>query len=267
MGGITGKLFGSGKSRSGIERMTPEEQKRLQEIESELTQLLGKKQPGEAEAAQFQQDTQPLADAFKSILADTLSQNFGSSPEAQAKAREYVQATFTRPAEERLKQFTSDFEAQQRARAASLGRDPNLDYETNRGIYSELARQQANLAAEEGSRVAQRPYELAQFQLGAGLQGLGGLQQRSSFINDLGQRALQNRLTLLNARSGIGDAFYRERAAQQFEKGPSPGLLGYWGATSGFIANEFKKGSDVTKSIYGLPTSNTNYQSNPYSGD
>lgn len=244
MGGFLGKVFGSGKTRTGIERMSPEELKRLEEIEGELTKLLGGQQPGQAERSAFEAETAPLAEAFKTLLTDTVQKQMGD-PQA---AREYVQATFTRPAEERLRQFTSDFENQQRARAASLGRDPNIDYETNRGIYSELARQQANLAAEESARVAQRPQELAQL----GLQGLGGLQQRSAFLTDLGQRAMENRLNLLNARTGIGDAFFRERASQRFQKGPTPGAFGYFTTVKGYFDQEAQNAAKTAGSILPL---------------
>lgn len=136
-----------------------------------------------------------VTDSFRDLLIGTLQNNGFASPEQIAQATDYVDQTFTAPAQQQLQQFATNFMNQQSAQAAALGRQPD-DLGFRQDAFSTLAREEANLAAQRGSLIQQRADELAfQRPMQQAQLGLAG----SQFFNDAASRAFNNQINLLNA--------------------------------------------------------------------
>lgn len=207
---------------------------------------LGGSRPGvdESAAQPYGSQTEMLQKMFKDILTKSIASDMAGgtyNPEQLANATKFVDDTFTKSAQVAL----DDFSNQQRERAAALGRDPNLDQQTS----SQIADATARLGAERGARIAGRIEETGLRALQNAMGGSAAAGQmdltKSGFLNDLAQRAYNNRLTLLNARSGIGDKYSNERYQNVtntiFTPGQDGGLLGDL--------------SSITSGISGLGTS------------
>lgn len=238
VGGATDFLVG-GKPQYHENRafsdMSPEEQQRLKSIEGDNQNLYNQ---------QGQQD--PSVELFRQQLSHFLSGGSSNpNPTAQQlqQASQFVDQTFTAPAQQQLQQDQSNFASQQQAQAAALGRNPNADIATQQAILSASARAGQGLQAERGARIAQQAQSLNQETQNRGLQGLQAGMQGSGFLNQLGQQAFQNRLGLLNQRSGLADYYQKERSIPGTTQSTSSGLLTNIGSVQNGLYNVSTGGS------------------------
>lgn len=182
---------------------------------------------------QYEAQSAPLMEQFKSLLNQSLTKDFalnGANPaEARAAAEKFTDETFTNAARARLQDFRSQVEGDLRSKAASLGREPNLDSATQSRIFEESMRGLRDLELERGARVAERAdmlgYQRPLEQLERAAGGLGVYQGQSSFITDLANKARENRLNLINMRTGFADRQARERGVNVSQY-TNPGLIG-----------------------------------------
>ncbi len=164
--------------------------------------------------------------AFKQHLMDFLNHSNGPNPTQDQvdQATKFVDQTFTNSANTALDQYSNQFQAQQKAKAAAMGRNANLDPSTQQGIYDENARNTAALQAQRGSQIASTAQNLNnqtyQQNLGTLQAGMTG----SGFLSDLLNRSYANRLNLLNSRTG-GQLGYYQNDRSQTPGGTSSGLL------------------------------------------
>lgn len=274
---VGGALLGGGGSSTtqSVEGRTEAEAKRLADIERLISEEFGAQ--GDGGAGAFQSETDDIANMFKQLLQQTLTTDFVNqgrpTAEALAASQEFVDQTFTNPSRVAMQQLGDQFQSDARAKAAALGRNPDIDLGTNQAIFQELARNEAQLQAERGSRIAgradevsyQRPMEQAGFQLGAAQQGLGALQQRSGFISDLASRAQQNRMNLLNMRTGLAgiDQAERFKNVSQTTTPQGGGLLGTLGGLGKGALGIGEVGGQLGKMFGGSSGSN---QQGPIAG-
>jgi hypothetical protein len=214
MGGVFSTIFGGDDAppQTQYQSASPEEQSRLKDVENQLQELYGNASSGAGD----------LQSLFQSHLQNFINGGTQAVPDAgqQNLARDFVDATFTSPTQQAINDYNSQFESGQQAKAALMGRNPNLDQSTNLAIYNSGLKNATSLAAERGSRIAQTAQGLNELNFNREAQGLG-------FINDLNQKAMANRLALLNARTGIGQMQQQDRL-QHFYANPEhdAGLLG-----------------------------------------
>ncbi len=163
-----------------------------------------------------------LTDLFKSQLTQFLTKNASGAvtPEQVQQASAFIDQTFTNPAQNVLNQNLADYQAQAQGRAAALGRSPTADIATQQAIAGEGMRQNLGLQAERGSRIQTETND----QFKRGLMGLDAGMQGSNFLNNLGQQAFTNRISLMKGLSGIQDRLQRDRGIQGYTT--SPGLMG-----------------------------------------
>lgn len=228
--GVTNFLVG-GKPKyhenKAYGEMSPEEKARLNDIEN-----------------QFQSMDPETQNALTSLFQDQLksfivggSQNPNPTAEQLQQATQFVDQTFTNQAQQQLQQQGQDFASQQQAQAAALGRNPNADIATQQAIMSTMARAGQGLQAERGARIAQTSRELNDVGYNRGLQNLSAGMQGVGYLNSLGQQAFQNRLGLLNARTGIADYYQRNRANQGTTQTTSSGMLTNLNAIQNGVSN------------------------------
>jgi hypothetical protein len=200
---VTGGLLGeSGGSSSGYAQMSQDEIDRLRDIENQLKKQYSK----------VGNENADFNNMFKQLLTNFVKGS--DTPEELARASSFVDQTFTNPARAQINQNLSDFSAQADARAAALGRNPYTDIATQQAMLGETQRQNLALNTQRGQMIADNRTN----QLNAGM--LGG-----QFLNNLTQQAFANRMSLLNARSGIADYYQKQRMQSQSSNG-SAGLLG-----------------------------------------
>jgi hypothetical protein len=224
-------VFGGEQKAAVYNSFTPiteEEKARLAEIEGEIKKLYSR--------GTTSKGPQEMQDLFRKHILQFVQKDYGTNPtpEQMAEATSFVDSTFTKPAQEALSQQQGDFESQMSARAAALGRNPNVDIATQQAMLGEAMRGQRGLMQERGSRIAQEArgvnqmgYDRALNRLNVGQLGSQQEMQRSSFLNDLSQRAFQNQMNLLNARTGIGQFHQSERGQNGANTmTTNPGLLG-----------------------------------------
>lgn len=249
MGGITDFLIG-GEPQDSYQKHAPtsvEDKQSLHDFNNKVNSLYGAQLNAGANAQlntpQYAQGDKQIQDTFRQHLMDFMTHDQGPnpSPDQLKQAQDFVDQTFTNPAQNSLNDYTSQFNAQQQAQAAALGRNPNLDQATNQAIYNEGARNQRNIQTERGSRVAQTALGLNQEGYNRGLNGLqagisginagnsilGGNLNQQSFLNGLQQQAFGNQLNLLNASTFTPQFNQRDRIADvtQGGGGTSSGLL------------------------------------------
>lgn len=217
VGGVTNLLVGGKTTKDTAYTAMPESEKdRLSEIESQINSLFGEqgtlKNINEAQASEIQ-------NLFTKNLKSFLTNNGQMTPEQIQQASDFVDKTFTQPTQQVVDQNLANYQAEAQARAASLGRNPNLDIATNQAIAGEGLRQNIGLQAERGARIQQASND----NYNRGLQGLNVGLQGSGFLNNLTQQAFQNKLGLLNARSELANFYQNERKVGQY--GTSSGLL------------------------------------------
>jgi hypothetical protein len=233
-------LFGGGKTdRGAYGNMSQQEIDRMNGIEGNLKDLFNTQTQ---EGSGYQTDTNNIEQLFRDHLTQFLTNNGNPSPEQTAAATNFVDKTFTAPTQNALDQYMGNFESEQNAKAASLGRNPNSDVATNQAIFGEGYRQTKNLQNERASRIASRADDQGLQTLNAGLTG-------SNFLNSLTQQSFSNRLGLLNARSGIADYYQKNRGVLNQQGSGSAGLLPTLGSlgpnTNGAI-------SGVTSAVKGI---------------
>lgn len=199
--------------------MTGEERQRLVEIEQQLKAMSSEAgQPQDAE----------LQNMFRSQLVNFLGRDFGGAPtpEQLQQATSFVDQTFTAPAQEALRQTESEAQTAIQANTAALGRNPNLDVATQQAIAGEIARQRLGLQAERGARIGEQANVFTDRGFNQGIGQLQAGMSGSGFLNDLAQRSFENRLNLLNARTGVANIYQSNRLRLNQPGGTTPGLLG-----------------------------------------
>lgn len=248
MSGITNKLVGGKQSAinsSNFSQISPEETKRLQDIESQINSLF------EGQSAERMQSLAQSADIqglFANNLKSFLTNGTNPTPEQIAQAEQFVDQTFTNPAQEVLRQRNADYASQAQAQAAALGRNPNADIATQQAIAGEGMRQGIGLSAERGQRIAQNVND----QFGRGLQGLQTGMQGSNFLNGLTQQAFGNQLSLLNGRTGLAGIYQNERGQRPVGIQTSSGVLSNINSVMNAGSNVIAGGSNQVEMIGGL---------------
>lgn len=174
---------------------------------------------GEANQINANDITSLFTQHLKDFLAQTQQQQ-------QQAGTDFVDQTFTNPAQAAVNQNLADAQSQGSARAAALGRNPNADIATQQALLGETQRQNIGLQAERGSRIQSATNDI----YNRGLNGLNAGMQGSGFLNNLTQQAFQNQLGLLNGQSGLAQYYQRGRAVQGYTPNASSGLLTNIGA-------------------------------------
>lgn len=246
VGGATDFLVG-GKKIDEYQKVAPvsEEEKKRQGAIEELIKAEYGQQGAPSADVSFDPKDQAIQDLFREQLMTfmTGSKTSKPTPEQMAEATAFVDQTFTAPMQEVMRNQSADYESAAQAKAQALGRNANLDIATQQAIYGENMRNQNAITAERGSRIAQEGVRRNEGDFNRGLQGLqagmNGTQlgfqnqqakmQRSGFLNDLAQRAFNNRMGLLNARSSLNDYMQRDRHGNITKGGG--------GTTSGLLTN------------------------------
>lgn len=255
---VTDTLFGGGQSQTenaNFSQMTPEERKRLQDIESQITSTTSNQN------AQGNNYNQLFQQQLTQFLAGG-SQNPNPTPEQLQQATQFVDQTFTNPSQTALKQYGSDFQSQAQGKAAALGRDPNADIATQQAIAGEMAKQGLGIQAERGSRIAQGAQSLNDMAYNRGTQS-------SNFLNSLTQQAFGNQMSLLNARSGLAGIYQTERGQKAGIAQTSPGLLGGLTGAIGQVSGAIGAGQKLGGMLGGLGGSSSSpgqYMSSNNSG-
>lgn len=242
VGGITKSILGGGDKDSSqdlvknIQAPGSVEQGLNSSVNDQLQSLLNNGQyVGNQNANAYSQQTDPIAQLFKTNLTKYLStgQDGKIDPNVLQNATQFVDQTFTQPAQQLANLTNNQFQAQQAETAARLGRQVS-----DSSLQSQLNQQMLNTNAQIGTQRGNLINQQANFtqfqnpvqQLQTGAQGLTGLQQNSQFINNLNQQAFTNRLSLLNGQSGQAGRYQNERIAgagmSVDNQGPSKGLLG-----------------------------------------
>lgn len=210
LGGGAESLFGSGdensSTRLNVAAASPEEQELLKK-------LLAGYDTSNSPMAGSEAD---LAAAFKDHLAKYLASSNGQvSPEVLKQATDYVDQTFTNPAQASFDQFQRQYMANANEQAAALGRQP-MDSSIQQQNFRTLGDISAQLGAQRGSQIAQRVDQKPMEQL--------------NFINGLNQQAFTNRIGLMNLQSGLYNNMqdYRVRTAggSSSKYAPDLGFLG-----------------------------------------
>lgn len=232
MSGVVSTVFG-GNSRAvqGSAYAAPSDQEtnRIGDIENQINQIFGDQSGTYQNSISSNQDVQKLfSDQIKSFIAN------GSqlTPEQIKQASDQVDQTFTAPAQAQLNQQLNDVQSNYNARAASMGRSPSQDLASQQAFASDATRAGLGLQVERGNRIQQ-----------SGLNSLQQGMQGTGFLNQLGQQAFQNRMGLLNARTGLADYYQKDRQNSNVAgTTSSPGLLGFVGA-AGNAAGSIAKGA------------------------
>lgn len=224
----------------------------------------GFKSPEQLIQEEYKKFSDPLLAKFKKLLNTTLTDDFiqnGYKPnEARAASEAFVDATYTNQARAKMSDLQNQFQSNLSAQAASLGRNPAIDSATQSRIFEEMVRGERDIGLERGARVAQRTDELAYNRPLEALQrsvgGLGAYQTQSNFLSDLAQRAMNNRIGLLNLQGGLLDRGFKERypgsgAGQSEQYNPSLAER-----VGGGIASGVSMGKGIAD-IGGLFTSNS----------
>lgn len=223
VGGVTDTLFGGKQSPiqgSNYEKMSPAEAKRLQDLEGQINDLFGPQNDARVGAMAQNKDIQNL---FANNLKTFLLKGGQNTPEDVNRASQFVDQTFTNPTQNVVNQNIADYQSQAQAKAAALGRDPNIDIATQQAIAGEGLRQNIGLQAERGNRIQQAVkdnYNQTLGSLNAGMQGSG-------YLNSLAQQAFSNQLNLLNGKTGLADFYQKERGKTTTNNvSTTPGIFG-----------------------------------------
>lgn len=173
---------------------------------------------------------QAIQDLFKQKVTSYLSRKEDGSvdPAAFKAAQDFVDQTFTNPAQEILNQSQSQFEQGTAARQAALGRSSGSDSSFQKQLFGNLANQQAQLGAQRGQMIGDYYQNQPIREIGVAAQGLEGVSQiqnqnafAPSFLNSLNQQAQMNRLNLLNNLTNA-----RTGNATTTTSGPDIGIVG-----------------------------------------
>jgi len=250
--GATSFLVGGKQSvldAKNFSDMPPEERKRLEDIEAKINAEFAKEDA--YDPAQAKEIEKLFVDSLKTFMA----RDQNAKPGDIEKATALIDKTFTDPAQAQLKQQTADLQSQYAAQAAAMGRNPNADIATQQAFLGDATRAGLSLNAERGARIQadiqtqtdnnensfQNSFNRGLSQLSAGMQGSG-------FLNQLGQQAFQNKLSLLNGRTGLAGLYQNERGQKAAGIQTSSGLLTNINAMQNSLGNVTAGGSDNKKS-------------------
>lgn len=182
-------------SSSSIQGKTDAEIQRQKVIDDLFNQAVGS--AGSDDPVLQQQVINSL---FKDLLTSFITSDFGANPTPEdiAAATQFVDATYTQPAQAQFQQFAQDFQGAQQSNAAARGRQPE-DIGFQAELFKTLATEQGNIANTRGSLIQQQA--LGQRQQGIQNQTaqLGAVQSGAGFFNNAANQLMQNRLGLLNA--------------------------------------------------------------------
>lgn len=241
IGSITEPILG-GKQKvmqgKNFDPITEEEKVRIADIERKLTDL-------------YNQNPDDMSNLFRQHLTQFLTSKQGpeASQEQLANATKFVDQIYTAPAQEAMRQQVADYTSAAQANAAAMGRAPNLDVATQQAIAGEAIRQQLGLNLNRGQMVGQEALRQNQEGYNRSLNQLNAALQGSGFLNNLNQRAFENRLNLLNARSGLAKFYQSERGMSNAGISTSPGLLGGIAGAAGQVAGTIGAIRDIKQGI------------------
>lgn len=184
VGGTVAGAFEDGSSQSTTRPIKPRtaEEKALAEKQLKFIE--------EIQAAQG--ITPDISNQFKDMLSRYLAtgSSIGQpSPEAMSQATDYVDRTYTSFAQEQLRRQQSDLEVQAGNQATVLGRQVT-DSDFQKNLAKSLQQGNLDIAQKRAGLIDEVAYQRPQQQL--------------SFLSDLNQRAMQNRVALLNLAAQTG---------------------------------------------------------------
>lgn len=240
MSGVTNFLVGGKKSQG--KALSPVEAGSSEDL---LVKNLDKELNSQyASQGNIANQQQVSADELTKLFTSHLKQFMGQTPQQQQQlGTEFVDSTFTNPAQAVVNQNLSDFQSQGAGRAAALGRNPNVDIATQQALLGETQRQNIGLQAERGSRIQSATNDI----YNRGLGSLNAGMQGSGFLNSLTQQAFGNQLNLLNGMSGLSQYYQNNRRNDASNTSYNSGLLtniqGITNAASGITKNLGSLGS------------------------
>lgn len=189
VGGVTKTLFGGGSQTSTASSSVNAAPASAEELQLQKA-LMQESNPSTSPFAQSEGD---LSNAFKQQLAKFLATNNGQlDPNVLKQATEYVDQTFTNPAQASFDKWQRQFQANQYEQAAVMGRQPT-DSSLEALRYVNAQDQQNNIANERANRIAQR----------SDVMGYQRPMESLNFISSLNDQAFKNRLNLMNLQSGL----------------------------------------------------------------
>lgn len=196
-GGTTNKSGSSNTDQTGT-RTIGDEGAAAKAAQGFATEQFGQGGFGDQLTAQYGKDAQATAqlnDMFRNALLSFSTGTLNPTPQQLQQATQFVDETFTKPAETQYGRFVAQAADQSSMRAAASGRS-SLDPAYQREFAAQTGQAAQDLSNQRGSLIAQQAQNLAvqqpQMQLNALLQG-------SQYFNNSLQQAANNRLNLLNA--------------------------------------------------------------------
>lgn len=217
VGGVVGSITGSGDKEKIEQEKTTErtiagasqaEQDRQILIDQFIEQTFGDL------AGQDPLDQQKqISNAFQGVLKNFISQDFSAIPSANeiAAAEEFVDKTFTQPAQVQFERFAREFQGAQDVRGAALGRQPD-DIGAQAELFGTLAQRQQDISQQRGALVQQQALGLRQQGLQNQLGQVGAAQAGAGFFTSQAQNLLGARLGVLNAATAQQQRGFQERA-------------------------------------------------------
>jgi hypothetical protein len=239
VGSVTGSLFGNNDKKQSTKTTLPGMTQDEINARGYLTGALNKLyDQNEWLGTNLNPQDTEIENAFKTHLVNYLSGPQGQvTPDILKQSQDYVDQTFTNPAQSQFNQFQRGYEGSQAELAAQMGRSP-LDSSIQQQNFRTLSDVASNLSAQRGQQIAQRadllayqrPMEQQQANAGLALPALSQGLQKSNYLSDLTQKAFQNRLNLLNLQSGNINNMTQQRIAsagtQQSGSNGSSGIFG-----------------------------------------
>ena len=240
---IVGDLFKSSsetssqsetKTRLNIDDLTQRERDRLAFLDQQSQ--TGARQAGAGVQERLEQQSS-LNQAFRDTLLQLATGSASPTPEQLSEATEFVDATFTAPAQLALDREIEDFAGRQQTQAAALGRQAS-DLGFQEELFGNIVRGQQDIQAQRAGLVQQRADELA---FNRPLQQAQALGQGSRFFTDQVNTLGRNQANLLNIATNQQQLGQRERelrgeTVQEFKgSGKATAAPSILGAASGVV--------------------------------
>lgn len=198
-------------------------------------------------ASKNSQDADQL---FKGLLTQFATGSGNPSPDQMKAATDYVDQTFSAPAQTQYNRFLDQAQNQIASRAAQMGRSSN-DVGYQREFAGQASNAAQDLSNQRGSLIAQRASDLQNQQLSTALTG-------AQYFNTPLNQAFSNRLSLLNSATGAGNLGLNSQIASGgykmnttgsgLNEGPKPDLATKMGA----FGTELDNGLGKMASIYSM---------------
>lgn len=151
-----------------------------------------------------------VARQFRDALIKFSTGSLQPTPEQYAQSTDFVDKTFTQPAQTQYTKFLSQAQEATSNRAATLGRT-SLDTAINNQFLGAANEAAKGIADQRASLIAQRADELSYNRPAQQLTALG---QGAQFFNQPLQSAINNRLQMLNAATQQQQFAFNSRLAQ-----------------------------------------------------